>query len=396
MITTNVIYDHKNRDVGPIEVRVSVDRKSFYVTTGIRVRRDEFRFGMVVNRADSDALNERLFIITKRIDEEVNRCIQDGKPINSLDIRRQAWATTVDAASTSLLDWISEQIDALTLKEGTVKHYRTLLTRLREYGKIMRWQDLTVENICLFDSWLHSLTKPQSDASVKAGAAKEPLGDSAIYNYHKCFKALLNKAVSYDRLQVNPYSRLRGRFKRGEREGADFLTDEERDAIISLHPIPNTEAAVARDLFVFQMFTGLSYSDTQAFDIASYRLVDGTWRKVGERIKTGVPFVSQLLPPVVEILERYGMQVPEMENTHYNEMLKVIGQACGIGRPLHSHMARHTFATWMLRNGVPIEHVSRMLGHTNIVQTQRYAKIIAEDIHDDFARIANKINNVGD
>jgi site-specific recombinase XerD len=65
--------------------------------------------------------------------------------------------------------------------------------------------------------------------------------------------------------------------------------------------------------------------------------------------------------------------------------------ACGIERPLHSHMARHTFATWMLRHGVPIEHVSKMIGHTNITQTQRYARIVASDIHDDFSMISDKL-----
>ena len=60
---------------------------------------------------------------------------------------------------------------------------------------------------------------------------------------------------------------------------------------------------------------------------------------------------------------------------------------------MHSHMARHTFATWMLRNQVPIEHVSKMLGHTNITQTQRYAKIVAEDIHNDYRKVAEKLKD---
>jgi len=94
---------------------------------------------------------------------------------------------------------------------------------------------------------------------------------------------------------------------------------------------------------------------------------------------------------VVEILERYNWQVPHLDNADYNRCLKALGMACGIERPLHSHMARHTFATWMLRHGIPIEHVSKMLGHTNITQTQRYAKIVAADIHDDFDRIADEL-----
>ena len=71
-------------------------------------------------------------------------------------------------------------------------------------------------------------------------------------------------------------------------------------------------------------------------------------------------------------------------------MLKAIGMVIGI-ETLHSHMGRHTFATYMLSNGAKIENVSRMLGHTNITQTQRYAKVLAKDVHDDFDKIAKKL-----
>jgi integrase len=148
------------------------------------------------------------------------------------------------------------------------------------------------------------------------------------------------------------------------------------------------------------MYTGLSYSDSQAFDIKDYKRVpvadaDGSrgerWVNVGERIKTGVAYVSQLLPPVVEILERYGWQTPKINNTQYNACLKVIQQALGFTSKLHSHLARHTFATWMLANGVPLEHVSKMVGHSNIRQTQRYAKVLAKSVHEDFEMVAKKM-----
>jgi integrase len=221
----------------------------------------------------------------------------------------------------------------------------------------------------------------------------ETISDGAVFNYHKCLKALLNRAVLFDRIQQNPYDRLKGKFKRGDRERIDFLTDEEMAAFESLHPVAGSKMAMARDLFVFQLYTGLAYSDTQTFDIGDYKLIDGVWKNTGERIKTGVAYTSQLLPPVVEILERYNWQVPHLDNSDYNLCLKALGMACGIERPLHSHMARHTFATWMLRHGIPIEHVSKMLGHTNITQTQRYARIVAEDIHDDFERVSEMMKD---
>ena len=240
-----------------------------------------------------------------------------------------------------------------------------------------------------WDAWLHQLTKKQSAADRLAGLPPEPISEAAIYNYHKCMKALLNRALLFGKLMVNPYDRLKGQFKRGEHERIEYLTDAEMEAFEALHPLAGSKLAMARDLFVMQAYTGMSYSDIQAFDIANYKLVDGVWRNVGERIKTGVPYISQLLPPVLAVLEKYNMQVPKLDNADYNRCLKLLGEVAGIDRPLHSHMARHTFATWMLRQGVPIEHVSKMVGHTNIRQTQRYAKLLADDIHKDFDRVAN-------
>lgn len=387
MIQTAVVFDHRNRTPqgaeGPIEVRMTIDRRAKYIATGIKVRRSEFQQGVIVNRPDSNILNARLQAITNRIAGDVNAAIADGREIDVADIKRRVWAAKIDADSTSFIDWIEQEVSTLMYAEGTMVHYRTTVARLREWNMIRRWCDLTVENIVKFDVWLHQLPKSQH--------SKEPISDAGIYTYHKNLKALLNRAVMYGRIERNPYDKLKGKFKRGDRERVDYLTDAELQAILDFHPSVGTKLDVARDLFVFQAFTGLSFSDMQQFDIKEYKLVDDVWVNVGERIKTGVPYVSHLLPPVVKVLEKYEWRVPQMYNSDYNFYLKMVGEACGIGRPLHSHMARHTFATWMLRNQVPIEHVSKMLGHTNITQTQRYAKIVAEDIHNDFKRIAEKL-----
>jgi integrase len=190
------------------------------------------------------------------------------------------------------------------------------------------------------------------------------------------------------KIQSNPYFKLHGKFRRGTVENTEYLTDEEVQRIMKLEPTPGSMMEQARDLFVFQCWTGLAYQDAQAFDFTRYKKVDGEWRLTASRIKTGEPFVSQLLPPAVDVLKKYNMQTPKIVNAVYNRELHSIGMACGIHTRLHSHIARHTFATYMLRHGVPLQNVSRMLGHTNIKQTLRYAKVLAEDVHSDFARIA--------
>ena len=160
---------------------------------------------------------------------------------------------------------------------------------------------------------------------------------------------------------------------------------------MSLRPVPGTLMAAARDLFVIQMFTGMSYSDTQKFDIRDYKKVNGRWINTGNRVKTGVAYIAHLLPPVVEVLERYGMQTPKINNADYNHALKAIQCAAGITTRMHSHLGRHSFATYMLSNDVPIQNVQQMLGHKDIRQTQRYAKVLAEDVHESFDEIEEKM-----
>jgi integrase len=373
-------------------VRVTVDRKSYYFSTGIRCLQSEFAAGQVVNCPCADEINRRLAIIYTKVLACVNACVDNNVSIDVESIRRDVWKT-VEAHSDepTFLNWVAEQIPLLSVSEGTRRHYEPLQTRLEAFGKIRRWQDITVENIVAFDAFLHTVTKPISDADRKRGVKPEKLSDAGIYNYHKCLKALLNRADSFGKIDRNPYERLKGQFKRGERENVEYLTEDEMRAFEQLSLPTGSALEVARDLFVFQMYTGLPYSDAQAFNIGDYKWDGVAWNHIGERIKTGVPYVSRLLSPAVAILEKYGWEIPKMNNADYNHHLKALGQMAGIKTRLHTHLARHTFATFMLRNGAKIENVSRMLGHTNIVQTQRYAKVLAKSVHDDFSAMESRL-----
>jgi integrase len=263
-----------------------------------------------------------------------------------------------------------------------------------EYGKITRWQDLSVEAIYDFDTWLHQQDVHLSENQLNAGMEPRKMGDTGVSAYHKSLRAMLNRALKMGKIDANPYDRLRGEFKHSKSETTEYLTEEQMQKILDLTPVPGSNVDMARDLFIFQMYTGLAYIDTQKFDASQYRQVNGKWKFIGERVKTGVPYVSMLLPPVVEVLEKYGWSVPKMNNQKYNLMLKAIGMCIGIER-LHSHMGRHTFGTWMLAQGAKIENVSRMMGHTNITQTQRYAKVQAKEVYDDYDMVAEKMEKKG-
>lgn len=398
MITKAIVFDHRGRSKagqeGPVELRITYNRKPLYINTGIRVRGRELSNGMIVNRQDAAVLNEQLAIVTERIMRAVNRCLEMDIPIDVAEIRKQVYnVSQADTHNrTAMLDWIEEQVPLLNIKDGTRRRYRVLVNRLKEYGGLTAWQDLSVENIYKWDAWLHRLTKVQSNGDVQAEREEVNISDSGVYNYHRTLGALLKRAQKFGIIEVNPYEKLRGEFRKGIKESTEFLSEEEISAIESLHPMEGTQMAMARDLFVFQIYTGLAYSDTQAFDIRDYKKVDGKWVNVGNRIKTGVPYVSQLLPQVVEILERYGMQTPRINNVQYNQSLKVIQQALGIKTRLHSHLGRHTFGTRMQALGAKLENVQKMMGHKDIRMTQRYAKVLAESVREDFTKIEEKLN----
>lgn len=391
--TSSIVYDYrgraKNGKPGSVDVRVTIDRRSYYIATGVKVLPSEWRYGRVVNRYDCAELNERVGIVARKVEQELNACIQEGRTVNVDDIRRRVFAVR-EVSERPLIDWIREQVPKLNTSSGTMRHYNTLIARLEEYGRLNRWEDLTVENLCDWDAWLHRLPARQSAADR---LQKKPVGrvcDGTVWNHHKWLKAMLSRAERFGLIARNPYVSLRGQFKRGDKESVEYLTRNEMLRIEGVDVKGDARLEVARDLFVIQMYTGLSFSDLMKFDIKDYNEVSGRYVRVGTRVKTGVPFVSMLLPPVVAILKKYNWQIPVVNNADYNRDLKIIGQAAKIDTRLHSHLARHTFATWMLSEGVPIESLSKMLGHTNITQTQRYAKVLAENIMSEFDKIYKK------
>lgn len=390
MITATLVYDWRkkaNKDKkGSVDIRVTLNRKSYYISTGVKVYPKKWYDGFVINTVDSDELNERIHALLAVANKTINESIRNGVAVSIDEIKKNVKAATgADGGSRrDMIDWIAEQVDSLTLAPGTIKHYNTLVTRMNEYGGLMRWSDLTTENIYKFDAWLHKLPGVPGKS--------DHISDGGVWTYHKTLKALLNRAERFGKIDRNPYVRLNGQFKRGDNENTEFLTEHEVDAIVDMKLRKGSELYNARDLFVFQMFTGLSYGDTQVFDMSDYKKVDGRWINVGRRIKTGVSYVSELLPPVVDVLERHGWMVPHVSNQVYNRALKTLGEKAGIATPLHSHLARHTFATRMLAMGAKIENVSRMLGHTNIRQTQRYAKVLAESVYDDFEMVRKKMS----
>jgi len=142
--------------------------------------------------------------------------------------------------------------------------------------------------------------------------------------------------------------------------------------------------AKVRDLFLFSCYTGIAFVDLGKFSKNDITLEDGMEWIVIARTKTGSPSYIPVFPQAKKLLEKYDYKIPVITNQKVNAFLKEIQVLCDINQHLNFHMARHTFATTItLSQGVPIESVSEMLGHSNIRITQIYAKILKSKIKKD-------------
>lgn len=395
MIKTAIIYNHRQRfgknGTGPVEVRVTIDRRAYYITTGVDVRKKDWKFGRVENCGDADDKNKMIAAMLHRVNDAVALCVASGDVVTIDDIRQQVKAPDKrkkkDEDDAVMLKWMEAELKKLNVAGGTREHYDVVLRRLAEYGQLRTWDDLSVEAISRWDEWLHGIKKQRTAVDEQLAKPAEYIGQGTVHNYHKRLKALLNRAVKFGLIAQNPYERMRGDIDRGDVESVEFLTDDERGRIEALALPEGRTITAARDMFLFQCYTGMSYSDVLAFSLDKCRQDGDRWLYAAQRQKTGVWFYIQILPKAREIVERYGGSMPRVCNEVYNRRLKDIAAKAEIQKKVTTHVGRHTFATWMLRNRVPIERVAKMLGHTKITQTQRYAKVLAEDVYAEFDKI---------
>ena len=392
MINTTIIYNHRGRfsadGTAPVEVRITVNRKPFYINTGVRVRPKEWKFGRVVNRNDCDTMNDRISVMLERVDNIVNECLQNGEEIDVAAIRRKVWSPDKRRADDAedVISWMSAQIKMMGVARGTAKHYECSIAQLAESGIISKWSDLTVENLHRWDAHLHGIQKHRTDAEIKAGKPVEYIGQATVRNYHKDIKALLGRAMKFGLIDKNPYDRMRGEIKRGDKETVEYLTKDELTRIERLD-LTDGMLSLARDLFIFQCYTGMAFSDMQDFRLDDCQHDGNKWLVAKQRVKTGVTYFVQLLPKALAVVEKYDGEMPQIAVQVYNRQLKALAEMAKIRKRVTSHVGRHTFATWALHEEVPIERVSKMLGHANIRQTQRYAKVLAKDVYKEFEKL---------
>lgn len=147
----------------------------------------------------------------------------------------------------------------------------------------------------------------------------------------------------------------------------------------------------ARDLFLFQCNTGISYIDTQEFDTANVRKVNGRLGYNNMRVKTTEPFYIPLNKEANVILDRYGGTPPKLPPRTYNTHIGIVGKNAGLNVRLTSHWARHTFAMICMNNGMSILTLSKILGHSKTTTTEIYAKLRQSTIDEEFDNVMRKI-----
>lgn len=194
-------------------------------------------------------------------------------------------------------------------------------------------------------------------------------------------------------------------YKLARREvNREVLTAQELQVMAEKH-FTSERVMLVRDVFLFSCFTGLAYADVAKLKRTEIAIgIDGETWIFTKRKKKDSPSRIPLLPICLDILTKYenhpkcsnnGLALPVISNQKMNNYLKEISDLCGFSKDLTFHIARHTFATTVtLSNGVPIETVSKMLGHKNLRTTQHYAKILDKKVSDDMAMLRKKLQKV--
>ena len=372
---------------GIIEMRITYLRKRKYMTTGIRCFPSQWSQSRecVVNSTDAVRCNQVLLEMKRKAMKAVADMVDDGIiDIFAIpNIVRQPSDTGM-----SFIRYVKERSSKRNVSEDTRKHYRSFLSILTNFGKIVSFSDITEKAIRDFDEWLHSYTWKVRDRYGRM--AEHRYSQSTIGGIHKRMKIFIGDAVVDGLLKENPYQSRRIRIDRGSTRIDKYLTTEEFERIKTAK-MPTGAVAEARDLFVFQCLTGLAYSDLMEFDFSKVHL-DGAFKVYSAtRKKTSVEFTFVLVPEAVEILERYGHQLPTISNQKYNIKLKIVADAAGVEAELTSHVGRRTAGYIWLNGGIPIEVVAKCLGHTSVRTTEKaYARILDKTIIAAFTDFVNK------
>lgn len=281
-----------------------------------------------------------------------------------------------------------EKLIGIDIAQSTFNKYDLTYRRLKEFLKAkLRKNDILLcqvdRNFVMdFEAWLKIEYKLDTNSSEKL---------------MRIFKRITTICFKNGQMPKDPFCDHKLRKVKKDR---GYLTKSELEKIIDFKP-DGKRLEKVRDIFLFCCFTGFDYSTTAA--LTDKNIVtddDGSKWIETHRVKTGTASKVKLLDIPLTILKKHELKrdgnflLPVMSNAKYNQYLKEIASICGIEKNVTSHLARHTFATTVTyANGVSIESISKMLGHTKISTTQIYARIVDKTVSDEMDKLAQSLRN---
>ncbi|WP_297796758.1 site-specific integrase [uncultured Eudoraea sp.] len=278
-----------------------------------------------------------------------------------------------------------------SLRWGTLKNYFATEKYLKQFlQERLKSNDiyliqLNYKFIVNFENYIRTYTPKK---------ARKTCSNNGVMKHLSRLRKIINMAIRMEWLEKDPFKNYKLRFVKNER---DYLTERE------LGLLENTDFMTiglkrVKDIFLFSCYTGLSYIDLKELHPEQIMTgIDGNKWIHTKRTKTGKPLKIPLLPMAIEIMDKHkeehelsGKLLPVYSNQKTNKNLKEIAKACGINKNITFHGARHTFATTVtLSNGVPIETVSKLLGHTKLSTTQIYARVLQKKVGEDMQNLMN-------
>ena len=368
-----LVYDRRHRasksKESGVDIRIAYAGKQKFFATGVAVLPTQWdaKNECVKFRPDAVALNKQL----RKLVDDCYTMIDEMTDEGAVDLSRLNRLTDTKVFDITFIEYIKKRIPLRVVSEHTKNRYRSFLNTFEEWGRMRNFSDVTESNVRAFDEWLHNRC-----------VGKKTLAQSTIAYYHKSLKIFINDAMVDEFISDNPYQSKRIHIEKGCNGQIACLTDEQVEKIEGLSLKGFLDRT--RDLFLFQCYTGLAYSDLMKFDLADCeREDDGSYRLNSRRTKTNTEYTLYLTDKAVAIIEKYDGSLPKISNQKYNMYLKVVGQMVGETN-LHSHMGRSTFASTMLNKGVSTDVIKHALGHTTTLQTNRYATMRDKTIKDAF------------
>jgi integrase len=388
----------KNYQNGPMPVylRITVDGRRSETTAGRECEPGQWSSTagrLKGTKEDVKSFNSYLDDLQTKV-YQAHRLLSEADDLITAETIRNKFMGKTEKPR-SLIDIFKEhnrKVEALLGKEftkGTLCRYKTSLKHTQDF---LKWKynlsDIDIKLvdhafIMEYEFYLRSERKCANNSAVK---------------YIKNFGKIIRICLANRWLVYNPFSNYKNKIKTVDRV---YLTTEELQVMASKDMVTERLAQV-RDIFLFCCFTGLAYADVKK--LRRWDLVTGVdgeqWISI-KRQKTDTPSRIPILPAATVIIKEYadhphcensGRVLPVLSNQKMNAYLKEIADVCGFNKPITFHIARHTFATTVtLLNGVPIESVSKMLGHTNIQTTRHYAKILDIKVGADMALLKQKL-----